>query len=481
VNPETFRTLCLDQCGLNLNKGILAAFSGGADSLSLLICLKMAGFTVTAAHFNHHLRAEADLDEKAASTLAARLGIAFISGGADVPAVIREQKLSVEEAARQCRYTWLLEQAEKLTLQAVAIGHTADDQVETVLMHLLRGSGLDGLTGMPYRQVFPQWHSTIPVVRPLLDTWRNETEDICLEAGLDPVQDASNQSTRYFRNRIRLELVPYLREYNPQAKQHLWQTARILSEEQALLQTVKDKAWDDCFDSRAERWISLRLQALSTLPVSLCKALLRRGLLELAPGLRDIDYEITGRLVEFIHLGTHSGELHLFNDLWVNKSTDLFTIWIGKPGLREFFPQLEGSMEYRLDKPGRLIFPDWELKIEEDSRDSIPSIKGQPGKENPVWLDAGKLEFPLILRVVKLGERIAPLGMGGKSQKLSDYFINRKVPRQARENWPLVVSGQQVIWVVGLGISGTAAITPETRQVLRLSFRQTVRRPDDPA
>jgi tRNA(Ile)-lysidine synthase len=481
VNPETFRSLCLDQCGLDLNKGILAAFSGGADSLSLLICLKKAGFTVTAAHFNHHLRAEAYLDEKAASILAARLGIPFISGGADVPSVVMEQKLSVEEAARQCRYTWLLEQAEKLGLQAVAIGHTADDQVETVLMHLLRGSGLDGLTGMPYRQVFPQWDTTIPVVRPLLDTWRIETENICREAGLDPVQDASNQSTRYFRNRIRLELVPYLREYNPQAKQHLWQTAHILSEEQSMLQIVKDKAWDDCFDSRSECWLSLRLPAISNLPESLSKAVLRRGLLELVPGLRDIDYQITGRLVEFLHRDTRSGELHLFNNLWVNKSTGLLTIWIGNPGLREFFPQLEGSMEYRLDKSGRLVFPDWELEFDEDSRDSMPSMKGQPGKENPIWLDAGKLEYPLILRGAKPGERIAPLGMGGKSQKLSDYFINRKVPRQARENWPLVVSGQQVIWVVGLGISGTAAITPETRQVLRLSLHQTVRRPVGPA
>jgi len=480
VNPDTFRTICLNQCGLDLKKGILAAFSGGADSLSLLICLKKAGFAVTAAHFNHHLRDEAGLDELAAANLAGNLNIPFFSGGADVMAVVREQKLSVEEAARQCRYTWLLEQAEKHSMQAVAIGHTADDQVETVLMHLLRGSGLDGLTGMPYRQVFPQWNSAIPVVRPLLETWRNETEDICREAGLEPVQDASNQSIRYFRNRIRLELVPYLREYNPQAKHHLWQTARILSEEQALLQTVKEKAWEDCFDSRSERWISLRLSTLSNLPESLRKAVLRRGMLELVPGLRDMDYAVTGRLVEFITRDTRSGEMHLFNDLWVNKSLDLLTIWIGKPGLRDFFPQLECGKEYRLSKPGRLVFPDWELEIVEDSRVPMPSTKHQSVMAYHVRVDYGKLEFPLVIRQARPGERIAPLGMGGKTQKLSDYFTNRKVPRQARANWPLVVSGQKIVWVVGQGISETAAVTPETRQVLRLSLRQTVHRPDGP-
>lgn len=481
MNPELFLSLCLEKCRLDPAKGILAAFSGGADSLSLLISLKAAGFAVTAAHFNHHLRAEADHDEQSASDLATRLGIPFISGGADVPAVVRDQKLSVEEAARHCRYSWLLEQAEVLSMQAVAIGHTADDQVETVLMHLLRGSGLDGLTGMPYRQIFPLWNKSIPVVRPLLDTWREETEAICREAGLDPVQDASNQSTRYFRNRIRLELVPYLKEYNPKAKQHLWQTARILAEEQALLQTVKENAWDDCFNGQAENWLALKFSPLAVLPESLQKYVLRRGLLELEPGLRDIDFEITGRLTVFVNESTRSGEMHIFNDLWINRSAERVTLWKGRPGLAMFYPQIEPGRQYQPGVPGRLNFPDWELEIEEISAGSGLSVEYPDDTENNVSLDAEKLSFPLTVRGAKPGERIAPLGMGGKSQKLSDYFINRKVPRQARANWPLVISGNQVVWVAGLGISEVAAVTPQTRQVLRLCLRQTVHRPDGPA
>jgi tRNA(Ile)-lysidine synthase len=468
----------MEKCRLDPGKGILAAFSGGADSLSLLICLKAAGFAVTAAHFNHHLRTEANRDEQSASILAARLDIPFISGGADVPAVIRDQKLSVEEAARYCRYSWLLEQAEALSMQAVAIGHTADDQVETVLMHLLRGSGLDGLTGMSYRQIFPLWNKSIPIVRPLLDTWREETEAICREAGLEPVQDASNQSTRYFRNRIRLDLVPYLKEYNPQAKQHLWQTARILAEEQALLQTVKEKAWGSCFDSQAEHWIALKFPVLASMPESLQKFVLRRGLLELEPGLRDIDFEITGRLTGFVNQSTRSGEMHIFNDLWINRSAERLTFWKGRPGLAGFYPQIEPARQYQPDVPGRLIFPDWELVIETISASSALSVEHYDESENSASLDAEKLTFPLIVRGMRPGERIAPLGMSGKSQKLSDYFINRKVPSQARANWPLVVSGDQVVWVPGMGISETAAVTPGTGQVLRLCLRQTVLRPD---
>jgi tRNA(Ile)-lysidine synthase len=478
VNSELFRSLYLEKCRLDPGKGILAAFSGGADSLSLLISLKAAGLAVTAAHFNHHLRSEAGRDEKSASDLAARLDIPFISGGADVPAVVRDQKLSVEEAARHCRYSWLLEQAEALSMQAVAIGHTADDQVETILMHLLRGSGLDGLTGMPYRQIFPLWNKSIPVVRPLLDTWREETEAICREAGLVPVQDASNQSTRYFRNRIRLELVPYLKEYNPQAKQHLWQTARILAEEQALLQTVKENAWDRCFDSKAEHWLALKLSALDSLLESLQKYVLRRGLLELEPGLRDIDFEITGRLTAFLNQSTRSGEMHIFNDLWVNRSNERLVFWKGKPGLAGFYPQIEPGRQYHPGIPGILVFPDWELEIEAALATSGLSIDSLGNIETSVSLDADKLTFPLTVRGMRPGERIAPLGMGGKIQKLSDYFINHKVPRQARANWPLVFSGDIVIWVAGLGISEIAAVTPQTRQVLRICLRQPVHRPD---
>jgi len=481
VNFESFYACCVEQCRLDPGKGVLAAFSGGADSLSLLISLKQTGFNVTAAHFNHHLRDEADRDEQAAADLADRLGIPFISGGADVPAVVREEKLSVEEAARQCRYTWLLEQAQILGFQAVAIGHTADDQVETILMHLLRGSGLDGLTGMPYRQVFPLWNTSIPVVRPLLDTWREETEAICRNVGLEPVQDASNISPRFFRNRIRLELVPYLREYNPQAKQHLWQTARILAEEQSLLENVKSQAWTDCYINRSEQWLSLRLTTLTELPENLRKSVLRRGLLELKPGLRDIDYEITRRLLVFSTGKTRSGEIHLFNDLWVNQFGDRLTIWIGRPALCDLYPQMEPDSQYIIQQSGSLELAEWDLLVQEGNVGIEDLTIDRNGGDYLAQLNADTVAFPLVIRGQKPGERIAPLGMGGKTQKLSDYFINRKIPRQARRNWPLVISDDQVVWVPGVGISDAAAVTPQTRRVLRLSLRLKSHRPDGQA
>jgi len=471
VNLPDFQKNCSDYCHLSLDKPILVGFSGGADSLSLLILLQRAGFEVFAAHFNHHLRDEADRDEQAAGKMAASLGIPFFSGSGDVNALVKEKKLSVEEAARQSRYQWLLDQAEMLGVQAVAVAHTADDQVETVLMHLLRGTGLDGLTGMPFRQIFPLWNPRLPVVRPLLSIWRKDTEAICKDSGLVPVQDESNQSTRYFRNRIRLELIPYLQEYNPQIKNHLLQTACILADEQSIIEMTKEDAWAKSLHQKGDRWVSMNRQPLETFSEGLRRSTLRRALVELKPDIRDIDFQITERLSEFVLHGTRSGEMHVFSDIWAEASTGGITLWRGRPGLSQMYPQLEAGKELQLTIPGIWTFPGWRIELCNDELSSALEAIHQGGSTDHVWLDADRLSLPLLLRRAYAGERIAPLGMGGKTQKLSDYWVNHKIPRLARQNWPLVVSGSDIIWVAGVGISEKAAVTPETRQVVRLSLQ----------
>ncbi len=434
---------------------------------------------VTAAHFNHHLRPEADHDASMAAEMAARLAIPFICGGTDVSALVREQKISVEEAARQARYTWLLDQACQNNAQAVAVAHTADDQVETILMHLLRGSGLDGLTGMPYRQVFPLWNAQVPVVRPLLTFWRMDTEAICEAAGIQPVMDASNQSTRYFRNRIRLELIPTLQEYNPQVKNHLLQTAHILSEEKEILEGVIHQAWQDCRIKKEGNWLSMNSPVLESLPESTRRLVLRRGLLELEPALRDIDFSRTEMLSDFVKQSTRSGETHLFGNLWTQKQGNTVYLWNGKPGLTAFQPQLDQTRESCLPLPGKADFSGWFIESRVVDIHLAREMIAESETDNKVWLDADRLNFPLAIRAHIPGERFTPLGMGGKSQKLSDYFINRKIPRQARQGWPLVTSGSDIIWVVGQGISEIAAITPQTRRVVQLSLRCPSLRQDD--
>jgi tRNA(Ile)-lysidine synthase len=205
-----FESILREECKLDKDQPILVGVSGGPDSLCLLSRLHEAGWRVIAAHFNHHLRTEAAEEAAAVEELAARMQVAFVGGAADVRQYAAERKLSIEAAARDLRYRFLFEQARRDAAQAVAVGHTADDQVETVLMHFLRGAGLNGLKGMQYRSFLREYDVALPLVRPLLDMWRADTAAYCVEHGLSPHYDASNESTDFLRNRLRNELIPLL-------------------------------------------------------------------------------------------------------------------------------------------------------------------------------------------------------------------------------------------------------------------------------
>ena len=167
--------------------------------------------------------------------MAARLSLPFFQERSRRPrSTPLQSALSIEQAARECRYAFLFAQARVHHAQAVAVGHTADDQVETMLMHLIRGAGLDGLTGMSYRTVLPSFDPSIPIVRPLLGVWRRATIDYCESHDLHPVRDPSNDSLDYFRNQVRHNLIPALEVYNPRIRQALLRTADSLSSDQAL-------------------------------------------------------------------------------------------------------------------------------------------------------------------------------------------------------------------------------------------------------
>ena len=200
---ENIESILREQCGLTKDRPIIAGISGGPDSLCLLSILREAGYRVIVAHFNHKLRSDADADANAVEQAASRMNFASVIESGDVREYASMEKFSLEEAARNMRYRFLMEQARRSKAQAVAVGHTADDQVETVLMHFIRGAGLAGLKGMTYRTILPAFDNEIPIVRPLLDAWREETVVYCASHGLHPRYDPSNDSLDFFRNRIR--------------------------------------------------------------------------------------------------------------------------------------------------------------------------------------------------------------------------------------------------------------------------------------
>src|SRR5512134_2541191 len=243
---ENIQSILQDQCGLRRDQPVVVGVSGGPDSLCLMSVLRKTGYRVIVAHFNHKLRLDADADANVVEQTAARLNLVSVIESGDVRAYADQEKLSIEEAARNMRYFFLMEQARRFKAQAVAVGHTADDQVETVLMHFIRGAGLAGLKGMSYRTILPMFDPEIPIVRPLLDTWREETVVYCAANGFRPRHDPSNASLDFFRNRLRHLLIPTLESYNPRFREVVWRTSQSLASDYEILSHVLDEAWNAC-------------------------------------------------------------------------------------------------------------------------------------------------------------------------------------------------------------------------------------------
>lgn len=458
------------KCSLLPGRPILVGVSGGPDSLCLAHFLSAQGYELIIAHFNHRLRSEAEEDARFVAHMAQEWGLPYIQGEADVQTYAQEKHLSLEAAARELRYRFLFSAAEEGAAQAVAVGHTADDQIETILLHLLRGSGLKGLLGMEYRSYLHDFSPHIPLVRPLLGTWRKEIEAYCAQHGLTPRQDVSNRSTQFLRNRIRLELLPLLESYNPRLREHLLQMSELLRDEYQIISESVEKHWAEAFIEGKEGYIALDESMLRTLPIHLRRHLIRRGIEKLCHKPRDLPFYLLENAARFVDEDTLS-ILPLDASLSIQREEG--RIYIFQPGasLPEHWPQLPS---YPLEVPltGKVELGNgWEL-----STQLVASFeeawRGAEQNTNPyqAWMDISDLPQPLILRPQQPGERFAPLGMNGRTLKISDLFTNLKIPIRARPRWPLLCAGNEVIWVAGLRLSERVRLHPQSTKILYISL-----------
>lgn len=458
------------KCSLLPGRPILVGVSGGPDSLCLAHFLSAQGYELIIAHFNHRLRPEAEEDARFVAHMAQEWGLPYIQSEAEVEAYAREKRLSLEAAARELRYRFLFSAAEEGAAQAVAVGHTADDQIETMLLRLLRGSGLKGLLGMEYRSYLHDFSPHIPLVRPLLGTWRKEIEAYCTQHGLTPRQDVSNRSTQFLRNRIRLELLPLLETYNPRLREHLLQMSELLRDEYQIISESVEKRWTEALLESKEGYIALDESILRTLPVHLRRHLIRRGIEELFHKPRDLPYHLLENAARFIDKDSLS-IFPLGASLSIRREEG--RIYIFQPGtsLPEHWPQLP-SHPLEVPLGGKVELGNgWEL-----SAQAVASFEeawcGAEQNTNPyqAWMDISDLPPPLILRPPQPGERFAPLGMNGQRVKISDLFTNLKIPIRARPRWPLLCAGNEVIWVVGLRLSERVRLYPQSTKILYVSL-----------
>jgi tRNA(Ile)-lysidine synthase len=477
----------IDLSTFNFKPGIpiLVAVSGGPDSLALLHFLRASSYPLICATFNHRLRPEAADEVAHVRQIAENLGLPFVTDSADVAAYAAAEGLSVEEAARALRYRFLFRAAREAGAQAVATGHTADDQAETVLMHFLRGAGLSGLKGMPYRSVLPVFdlvpgaedplwagYAEIPLVRPLLGWWRADTEAYCREHGLSPIYDPTNADTTYFRNRLRHNLIPELENYNPRFKEALVRATLALQGDDALLAEVIDSAWQKSILEQGAGFVAFKKSALEKLSPALRRNLFKRAAFLLRPGLRDVDFAALERAAALQPVDL-AGGLRLFYET-------------GKIYLAAYEADLP-SADWPQVKDGKLV--GWELVTEIIIDENLFVQARENGDPFTAWLDADSLAPPahpaqfagqvagvtedrLRLRTVRVGDRFQPLGMPGASVKLQDFFVNNKLPKRARKNWPLVCAGNEIAWVTGLRLAHPFRVTEKTKRVLRLQIKR---------
>ncbi len=410
-------------CKLIPDKPVVIGVSGGPDSLCLMDVLWRLGYALVVAHFNHGLRPEAADEAKKVEAQARQRGLSCIVGSQDVAAYARQHGLSLEEAGRTLRYRFLFAQAERHHAQAVAVGHTADDQVETLLMHLLRGAGTSGLRGMEYCSLPNPWSTKIPLVRPLLGVWRDEVLAYVDKHGLQPVWDASNLDRTFYRNRLRHELIPYLEASHPGLRRRLWRTAEVLRQEDNLLEALVDQVWPACVPGVEAhtlaplQFLALEREAFLAQPLALQRRLLRRAMAHLQPGLRQVDFETIERGLAFI-AAPATGQCLLSGGLRLLSEGQRLWLAAWQADLpRADWPQLPSALAMEVPLPGVISLPqNWELQAEVLER---AQINDQTILTNPdpfqAWLDAEALPLPLYLRRRRPGDRLWTLGMGGHS------------------------------------------------------------------
>lgn len=473
---ENLQSILQEQCGLSRERPLVVGVSGGADSLCLMSVLRKAGYHTIVAHFNHKLRPDADADANIVEQTAGRLNLASVIESGDVRTYAEQERLSIEEAARNMRYRFLMSQARRFNAQAVAVGHTADDQVETVLMHFIRGAGLAGLKGMNYRTIVHVFDPDIPIVRPLLDTWREETIVYCASNGFRPRHDPSNASLDFFRNRLRHLLIPTLESYNPRFREVIWRTSRSLTGDYQILTEVLDEAWKSCVVEETADFIVFEESALARQPLGLQRNVIRRAMERLHPQEPDVSYATLERASNFIadHDGNRRVRTDLSGGVHLLREGTLIYMVASKVTLPiERWPQMpDGSDTIPLRVPSQLPLPGgWKLSCERWNIASL-ALEQARANEDPfqAWVDASGIADSLELRVRRDGDRFEPLGMDGHEMKLSDFFINVKLPQRARDRWPLLCIGEKVVWVPGYRPAHPFRLTESTRQALYFSM-----------
>ncbi len=480
----------LRRSGLGPGARVVVAVSGGPDSLTLLHSLGRlqdeTAFELHGAHLDHGLRGEASASDArfVAETFRA-MGIPLASGRADVQAHRAGRGMSLEEAAREVRYDFLARVAGERGADAVALGHTADDQAETVLMHVVRGSGLAGLAGMetaarrsiptirrssesgnPFAASRTESGVELLLVRPLLAVTREETLAYCRALGLEPRLDESNLSRDMTRNRVRMDVMPLLRELNPRVRDALLRLSAAARQQVSHLDEQIASLPPGVMRVGVGA-VSLDRRMAAQLPAAVRVHLLRKAVAAAKGDLQGIYQSHLDRMDRML-AGPVSKEADLPGGLVFSVGYDEATLSVGAPPQPDMPPPM--TQVHALNVPGETAAEGWLVTAGVGPAQHEPP----PGGDMAARLDTTLVGEPLFLRAHQPGDRFQPLGMTG-SKKLKDFLMDEKVPRAHRDRIPLLVTPRGIAWVAGYRVAEWAKVPPGAGEALhvRLSRRQT--------
>ena len=471
---ERIHEILWDECAIPDHSRVVEAVSGGPDSICLFHLISGLPYHSTIAHFDHQLRPESGEELKFVKTIAESMGIPFYSQSLNVREFAASENIGIEEAARKARYEFLFHVAAETESQAVITAHHADDQVETILMNFIRGAGLKGLAGMSYCQ-HTTFSEKIRLVRPLLDFKKEEILAYCGDNNLQFLIDESNYESVYFRNRIRNQLIPLLSEYNPNFIGTVLRNQKALAVDLQYILDQVDSALKSLDVFQKEGVISFSIEKFTPLPDAVKNYVLKDLIQRLDPDWMDISSDLLmaardvlakGYRTQFqllekgIYLLVEGGEGIITRDpqlVWKNH-------W---PTIQESKLLSISETEFDLDEK-------WIMDLKITSREKIDSEYRNNPDPMTAYLDMSELKDEILIRCWQPGDVFHPLGMGGKSIKLSDFWINHKIPTRAKEKWPVLEAQGEIVWIPGFQPSHHFRITESTSEVLVLRITKRI-------
>ncbi|MBI2122567.1 MAG: tRNA lysidine(34) synthetase TilS [Armatimonadetes bacterium] len=448
-----------------LSKGdtVIVAVSGGADSTALLHALATLrsewNLTLVAVHLDHRLRADSPDDARFVARRAAQLGVESVIEAADVQMLARRRKLSLEEAGREARYALFARLAGERRAQRIATGHTLNDEIETVLMRMLRGDPWDALGGIPMTRPL----GAAEVIRPLLSVTREQIRTDLSARSITWREDPSNRDLRFARNWIRLRVLPALERKDAGVRDLLVRFSRAARSADRLLTDLAHRFAAEAAEEGAHL-IRLPLDEFRRHPPDLQRRMLRWAVARGTGTTAGLPVVLEERGLRVAAKG-RAGEVADLRAVAVRVSYDALEVTVPQP------PAPRGV--YRLRIPGTVTAEAFNVTLTAEIVDPSAPVPSRSVDAHEVDLDAASVGRELQIRAWRPGDRMIPLGMRGK-KKVQDLFVDDKVPRWDRHRIPVVTDGRgQILWIVGRRISEIARITDRTQRVVRLRARNT--------